>query len=171
MKYKTMMARSTVERVINRAWSSSAGKVAVIACTCISYRLHLHIVWDLNLRVKDAYGALAPRSRAGGVAQHKFRIDYHFMIGHRGLAGFGKQRIADQMPDCIARNVHRGERRVTELGKLHVIESGDGDILWDADAALAQFTQSADRHNIVPADDGRRRGCRARAIHAKRRPP
>src|ERR1019366_9501081 len=128
MKYKTMIARSTVERVISRAWSSSAGKIVVIACTCISYgtstfldtkvevpydmqqrrenrcnRLHLHIVWDLNFRVKDAYCGLASRSRAGGVAQNEFGIDYHFMIGHRGLVGFGKQRFAAQMPDCSAR--------------------------------------------------------------------
>ena len=46
-KYRTMIARSTVERVINCACSSSAGENS---CN----RLHLHIVWDLNFRVKDA---------------------------------------------------------------------------------------------------------------------
>ena len=97
---------------------------------------------------------LARRGRAGGIAQHEFRIDHHLMICHRRLVGFGKQRFADQMPDCIARNVHGGKRRVAELGELDVIETGDRDILGDADAALAQFAQGADGHDVVDADDG-----------------
>src|ERR1035438_944835 len=89
MKYKTMMARSTVDSVINRACSSSAGKIVVIACTCISYGTSTFVS-----RMRRC--PLAPRSRAGGVAQHEFRIDYHFMIGHRRQIGFGKQRFRSE---------------------------------------------------------------------------
>ena len=57
------------------------------------------------------------------------------------------------MPDCIAWNVHRGKGRVTKFGKLDIVEAGDGNILGDADAALAQFAQGADGHDVVDADD------------------
>ena len=60
------------------------------------------------------------------------------------------------MPDCIARNVHRGKRRVTKFRKLDVVEAGDRNILGDAYAALAQFAQRAHGHDVVHADDGRR---------------
>src|SRR5436190_15474071 len=58
------------------------------------------------------------------------------------------------MPDCIAWNVHRGKSGVTKLGDFDVVEACDRDVLRNADAALAQFAERADGHDVVDADDG-----------------
>src|SRR5260370_32897319 len=93
---------------------------------------------------------------SGGFAQYEFGVDDDFVFGGGTLLGFRNQAVANDVPDLLTRDVHGGERGITELGELDIVEAGDGDVFRDADAALAEFSYSAYRGDVVDADDGGR---------------
>src|SRR5215831_865362 len=95
----------------------------------------------------------------GRVAEHDFGIDDDVMVQVAAAAAFRYQEIANDVSDTLARDVNRRQGRVAELGKLDVVEAGYGDVLRHSQSSFAQFTKRTNGHDVVNADDRRRRPC------------
>src|SRR6185503_9433925 len=60
------------------------------------------------------------------------------------------QKKADRLFALAAdRLVHRGQRRVDELGKVDIVEPDDADVTRDLESKVAQRTHRPDGHGVA----------------------
>jgi len=90
---------------------------------------------------------------AGRVAKDEFGVNDDFAAGGVVAAAFAKDVVKDDVADLFAGNVNGGERRRAEFGQTDVVETGDGDVAGDLQAALAEFAHDSYSHEIVDAEN------------------
>src|SRR6185437_409144 len=110
---------------------------------------------DLGTMGIDASGALAVAfgvGRAGGLANHKFRMNRN-KVRKSSLAADALQQDAGSGGAHLSeRLANRGEAGIVECGALDVVKSYDGDVRGDLQTAVHEGANGADGGNVVVAE-------------------
>ena len=92
--------------------------------------------------------------RTGGFADYEFRRHDDFSrVGRLAIGDALQQNLRSALSHLEQRLTHRGERGRGVSGRLNIVKSNNRDIFRNAKAGVFKSADSADRGDVVEAED------------------